>query len=185
MVLLYIVATALLLILLIILTIYLIKLNNNLAKLEINIKKEYSNIDVVLKKRADLIPKLVETVKAYTKHESDLLTEITKIRTNYKNIKELNESDIQTEKLLKSIFMLAEDYPDLKSSSNFLKLQEELSKIDEEISNHKILYNKSILKYNNVYLMFPTRIFSRILGFKKYEFLKIKEEERNMPNLDL
>ncbi|MBQ7105082.1 MAG: LemA family protein [Bacilli bacterium] len=185
MLLLYIGLATLFLILLVVLTIYLIRLNNNLAKLEVTIKKEYSNIDVSLKKRADLIPKLVDSVKAYMKHENDLLTEITKIRMDYKNEKELMDIDEKTTSLLKNIFMLAENYPDLKASSNFLKLQEELSNVDEDIAHSRITFNKSVLNYNNVYLMFPTRIFAKIMGFKKHEFFKVNEEERNMPNLDL
>lgn len=167
----------------IILIIYLIKLNNNLAKLEIEVKKEYSNIDVALKKRSDLIPKLVDTIKGYMQHEQTLLTELVKIRNTSNSEKELIENDQKLTSLLNNVFLLAENYPDLKSSSNFMQLQEELGIIEEDIANSRIAYNKAVLKYNNIYMLFPTKIFARIIGFSNHEYFKVKEEDKDMPEI--
>ena len=182
MILLYIGIGVLLLGLLIALTLYLIKLHNKLIKLEIEVKKEYSNIDVSLKKRSDLIPKIVDTVKGYIKHEQNLLTELTKIRKG-ENEKELIASDIETTSLLKDLFAVVENYPDLKASTNFMHLQDELTKIEIELSNTREIYNKAVLNYNNEYLIIPAKFFASLLGFKKHEYFEISDKERDMPEI--
>ena len=182
MILLYIGIGVLLLGILIALTLYLIKLHNKLIKLEIEVKKEYSNIDVSLKKRSDLIPKIVDTVKGYIKHEQNLLTELTKIRKG-ENEKELIASDIETTSLLKDLFAVVENYPDLKASTNFMHLQDELTKIEIELSNTREIYNKAVLNYNNEYLIIPAKFFASLLGFKKHEYFEISDKERDMPEI--
>jgi LemA protein len=164
-----------------------IVLYNKLIKLNIIIEKEYSNIDIDLKKRSDLIPKLVEVVKAYMEHEQDTLTKLVESRNKVvdaKDKKEINEANNEVSSLLKDIFALAENYPDLKASSNFLQLQEEINHIEEDLSESRKNYNKSILEFNNKYMVFPTKIFASILGFKKQEYFKITEEEKEMPEID-
>lgn len=175
-------------VLLVILVIYLILLHNKLVKLDLDIKKEYSNLDISLVKRSDLITKLVETVKAYMEHEKDLLTKIVELRYKAVDLKDKNEffkTENEISKLLNEVLIIAEDYPDLKASDNFINLQNELSRVEEDLSNSRKLYNDAVLKYNNVYLMFPTKIFARLIGYKKQEFFEVVEEEKQMPEIKL
>ena len=177
----------LLVVLIISLPIYMVYLYNKLIKLEIIIQKEYSNIDIDLKKRSDLIPKLVEVVKAYMGHEQETLKKLIDSRNKLidaKEKKEINEADNEVSSNLKEIFALAENYPDLKSSTNFLQLQEEINNIEETLSESRKRYNKGILNFNNHYLIYPTRIFARILGFKKQEYFQAKEEEKKVPEIN-
>lgn len=165
---------------------YMVSIYNELIKLETKIQNDYSNIDVDLKKRNDLIPQLVEIVKGYMSHEQDLLVKLVESRNGIiesKNKEELNKADNEVSSLLKNIFALAENYPDLKASTNFLQLQEELRQVEESLTTSRKKYNSSILNYNNAYLMFPTRIFAFILGFKKQEYFKIEELEKEMPKI--
>lgn len=182
MILLYIGIGILILLLIIILIIYLVRLHNRLIKLEIEVKKEYSNIDISLKKRYDLIPKIVDSVKGYIKHEQTLLTDLTKIRKG-ENEQELIASDIQTTSLLRNLFLVAENYPDLKATNNFMQLQEQLAKVEEEIAKEREYYNRAVLNYNNDYLLLPTKFFATIIGFRKHEYFKISDEEKDMPEI--
>jgi len=175
-------------ILILLLTIYVIKLHNKLAKLEINIKKEYSNIDVSLKKRSDLITKLVDTVKSYMKHEKDVLTDLIELRNKCFDLKEeskLLDIDLKISHLLNKILVLAENYPDLQSSNNFMHLQNELQTMEEDIAQTRILYNKTINIYNNICTTYPNKIFASLLGYKKYEYYPILTEEKEMPEIKL
>lgn len=175
-------------VLLILLIVYLILLHNKLVKLEINIKKEYSNLDISLVKRSDLITKLVETVKAYMEHEKDLLTKIVELRykaVDLKDEKEFFKAENEISKLLKEVLIIAENYPDLKASDNFINLQNELSRVEEDLANSRKLYNDAVLKYNNVYMIFPTKIFARLIGYKKHEFYEVEEQEKEMPEINL
>ena len=162
-------------------------LYNKLIKLNVIIEKEYSNIDIDLKKRSDLIPKLVEVVKAYMEHEQETLTKLVESRNRVvdaKDKKEINDANNEVSSLLKDVFALAENYPDLKASSNFLQLQEEINHVEEDLSESRKNYNKSVLDFNNKYMVFPTKLFASILGFKKQEYFKISEEEKEMPEID-
>jgi len=175
-------------VLLIILILYLVLLHNKLVKLNLDIKKEYSNLDISLMKRSDLITKLVETVKAYMKHEKDLLTKIVELRykaVDLKDKKEFFKTENEISKLLGEVLIVAENYPDLKASDNFINLQNELSRVEEDLSNSRKLYNDAVLKYNNVYMMFPTKIFALIIGYKKQEFYEVEEEAKQMPKIEL
>ena len=177
----------LLVVLIISLSIYMIYLYNKLIKLEIIIQKEYSNIDIDLKKRSDLIPKLVEVVKAYMEHEQETLQKLVESRNKVieaKDKKEINEADNEVSSNLKEILALAENYPDLKASTNFLQLQEEINNIEETLSESRKRYKKGILNFNNHYLIYPTRIFASILGFKKQEYFKVNEEEKEVPEIN-
>lgn len=172
----------------IVLIVYLILLHNKLVKLDQNIKKEYSNLDISLIKRSDLITKLVETVKAYMEHEKDLLTKIVELRykaVDLKDKKEFFKTENEISEILKEVLIVAESYPDLKASDNFINLQNELARVEEDLSNSRKLYNDAVLKYNNVYLMFPTKFFARIIGYKKQEFFEVDEESKQMPKINL
>lgn len=173
-------------IIIIVLVIFMVNLYNRLIALDIIIQKEYSNIDIELKKRSDLIPNLVEIVKGYMKHEQDTLTKLVETRNKIIDAKDkqtINDADREVSQLLKSVFALAENYPDLKASANFIQLQEEINKVEEDLSISRKKYNQSVLNYNNKYMIFPTKMFASILGFKKQEYFKITEEEKEMPNI--
>ena len=148
-------------------------------------KNEIDNIkgslNALLKKRADLIPNLVEIVKEYMKYESNLLKEITSLRTlaiNEKNLSKKMEYENKISSLLKKIFAVAENYPELKASENFLQLQYELSDIEAQIAAARRAYSQVITDYNNAVEMFPSNILAKIMGLKREKVFEISEEER-------
>ena len=169
------------------LIIYMIYLYNKLIKLDVIIQKEYSNIDISLKKRSDLIPKLVDVVKAYMVHEQETLTKLVETRNKIIDAKdkhEITDADQKVSTLLSDIFALAENYPDLKASTNFLQLQDEINNIEIDLSDARQKYNQSVLNFNNKYMDFPTKLISSILGFKKQDYFKISEQEKEVPEID-
>lgn len=174
-------------IVIILLVLYLILTHNKLTKLENEIKKEYSNIDINLKKRSDLIPNLVDVIKKYMEHEKNLLKKLVETRNNLieaKTEQEVISYDQELTTTLKSILLIAENYPDLKASSNFLQLHQELSNVEESLSTTRKEYNKSILNYNNKYELFPNKLIAPILGFKKYEYFEIKDDKKEKPEIN-
>lgn len=160
---------------------------NRFVVLENRIDNSLSQIDVQLKKRADLVPNLISTVKGYAKHEKGIMKEVTDARKAL-----LGATDIQgkvkagneLQQALKSIFAIAENYPQLRANENFLNLQQELSAIEEKVAYSRQYYNDSILGYNNMVEQFPGSFFARIYGHKEKKFLEIKEEERAVPKVD-
>ena len=158
---------------------------NKMVILQNNIKNAYSQIDVQLKKRADLVPNLVETVKGYAKHERSIFLKIAKTREemlNSKGIERIRKGD-QLQKLIKSIFAIAENYPQLKASENFKLLQEQLQGIEDKIAAARQFYNDSVLEYNNFVKTFPGNFFSKLLNKKQAEFIEISEKERKLPKV--
>lgn len=154
---------------------------NNLIVLRERIKEALSQIDVQLKRRTDLIPNLVETVKGYAKHEKELFEEVTKARSALVKAGSLEEkarANNQITEALKSIFAVAEGYPDLKASQNFLELQEELSDTENKISYSRQFYNSNVLAYNTTIKQFPGSIFASLFNFKPDEFFAATEEEK-------
>ena len=163
-----------------------IHMYNNLVGLRNRVKNSYSQIDVQLKRRNDLIPNLVETVKGYASHEKGVLEEVTKARTsvmNASNIEEASAADNQLTGALKSLFAVAENYPDLKANSNFQQLQSELSETEDKISYARQFYNDVVLKYNNACQQFPSSILAKLFGFKEEEFFQAPEAERAVPEV--
>jgi LemA protein len=164
----------------------LIHMYNNLVQLRNLVKNSYSQIDVQLKRRNDLIPNLVETVKGYAGHEKGVLEEVTKARTgvmNASNIQEASEADNQLTGALKTLFAVAENYPDLKANSNFQQLQTELSETEDKISYSRQFYNDAVLKYNNACQTFPSSMLARLFGFAQEDFFKAPEAEREVPEV--
>ncbi len=154
---------------------------NNLIVLKERIKEALSQIDVQLKRRADLIPNLVETVKGYTKHEKSVFEEVTKARASMLKAETLHqkaEANNMVEGALKSIFAVAEAYPDLKASENFSNLQEELSDTENKISYSRQFYNSNVLAYNSSIKTFPAVMIARQLGFTEMEFFETSEEAK-------
>jgi len=159
---------------------------NRFVVLGNRIDNSLSQIDVQLKRRADLVPNLIETVKGYAKHEKKIIEDVTKARASMlkaSNIEGKVKADNQLEKALKSIFALAEAYPDLKANTNFLQLQQELASIEDKIAYSRQFYNDSILTYNNSVETFPGAFFAKIYSKKEKEHLKIAEAERVLPKV--
>lgn len=163
------------------LALYVVKVYNSLISLKNKVDDQASQIDVQLKRRFDLVPNLVETVKGYTKHEKETLEDIIKARNTYVSADNLGDqlkADGELSHAVSKLFALAESYPDLKANENFVKLQDELSAIEEKISYSRSFYNDSVLKFNNKIEMFPSNIIANMFNFKKRAFFEAAEEER-------
>ncbi len=170
----------------IILVIMFIYYYNRLVSLSNQIDNSLSQIDVQLKKRADLVPNLLSSVKGYMKHEKEaisLVTEARKALLGAKSFEGKVQAGAKLESALGSIFVIAENYPQLKASETFVNLQQELSSIEERIAYARQFYNDGILSYNNACTTFPGKIFALIYGRKEKKFLEIKAEERAVPKV--
>ena len=168
-------------VLVVLLLIYVATTYNKLVDLRNRVHDQWSQIDVQLKRRFDLIPNLVETVKGYAKHEEKTLEQVIEARNNY------NKATTQDEKMaannelsqtLSHLFAVAENYPDLKANTNFLELQTELQDTENKIAMARQFYNDTVLTLNNKIEMFPSNIIAGLFHFKKEEFFQAVEEER-------
>lgn len=154
---------------------------NALVTLKVRVDEAWSDITVQLKRRADLIPNLVNTVKGYAKHEKGVFEEVTKARSEVMNAttpKDAAKADNMLEEALKSIFAVAEAYPDLKASQNFSELQAELVDTEDKIQAARRFYNSGVRDLNIKIQQFPTNMFAGMLGFKSREFFDVEESER-------
>ena len=154
---------------------------NSLATGKVRIKEALSGIDVQLKRRVDLVPNLLATVKGYAKHEKELLENVTKARSSLMNAhsaKEKANSDNMLSSALKSLIGIAENYPDLKASKNFLHLQEELSDIEGKIAYSRQFHNSNVQNYNSALAAFPGSLIGNMFGYKPEEFFAAKESEK-------
>jgi len=145
------------------------------------VKTAWAQIDVQLKKRADLVPNLVETVKGYAKHEKSVFENVTNARSamlNAKTAKESAAAENMMSAALKSLFAVAEAYPELKANENFKQLQLDLNDIESKIAYSRQFYNDSVYDYNNAVMQFPNNIFAGIFGFKQEEFFRAEGAER-------
>lgn len=161
---------------------------NNLVQLRNKVKEAFSTMDVYLKKRYDLIPSLVEIVKGYAKHETDTLQEVTQMRVNAQkgDLDTAIDSEIRIGDALKSIFLVVEKYPDLKANTNFLDLQERLSKMEEEIAFSRRYYNGSVREFNNKCQMFPFNLIAGVFGFKALPMYQVdSDKERQVVDVKL
>ncbi|MFW6220368.1 MAG: LemA family protein [Nanoarchaeota archaeon] len=168
------------------LLLFIILLYNGLVRLKNQVKNAWAQIDVQLKRRNDLIPNLVETVKGYMKHEKTTLENITKARSailSAETVKEKAEASNQLSQTLKSLFAVSENYPDLKASQNFLQLQEEITGTENKISYSRQHYNDIVMLFNTKIEVFPNNIFAGILNYKQEEMFKATEEERKNVNV--
>lgn len=160
---------------------YAVSTYNNLVGLRNKVKDQWSQIDVVLKNRNDLIPNLVETVKGYAKHEKETLTEVIEARSKMASAntpEEEMKASGEVTKALGKLFALAESYPELKANENFLNLQSKLNEVEEKIRYARQFYNDSVLTYKNKLEMFPSNIVANMFGFKPEAFFEATEEER-------
>lgn len=151
---------------------------NSLVKANVRTEEAWSDITVQLKRRLDLIPNLVNTVKGYAKHETGVFEEVTKARTqamNASGVKETEAAENQFEGALKSLFAVAEDYPDLKANENFKELQSELVDTENKIQAARRFYNGAVRDLNIKTQVFPTNLIAGMLGFKEKEFFEVED----------
>ncbi len=156
-------------------------LYNGLVELRNNTERSWANIDVVLKQRSDLIPNLVEAVKGYMKHERGTLEEITMHRGAMLGTQTLGQKAKSSDAItagLKSIFAVSENYPQLQASENFLKLQEQLAAMENQIADRREFYNNSVVLYNTRISSLPEKLIAGPLGFGEKEYFKATEEEK-------
>ncbi|MDB5177864.1 MAG: hypothetical protein JWO61_247 [Candidatus Saccharibacteria bacterium] len=166
--------------LIVVLGIFLWATYNGLVTLRNRVDEAWSDITVQLKRRLDLIPNLVNTVQGYAKHEKSVFEEVTKARANALNaqgVKETAAAENQFEGALKSLFAVAEAYPDLKASQNFLELQNELVDTEDKIQASRRFYNGGVRDLNTKIELFPNNLVAAPLGFKKREFFELEEAE--------
>ena len=159
---------------------------NKIIRLENRIDNSWAQIDVQLKRRADLIPNLMETVKGYMKHERETLENVTKARAALMTAKTPQENinaDNMLTGALKSLFAIAENYPDLKANQNFLQLQDELTHTENKIAYSRQHYNDSVLSFNNTIETFPGVVFARMMNKQEKEMLQIPAESREVPKV--
>ena len=165
---------------------YAIGVYNKLVKERNKVENQWSQIDIQLKRRADLIPNLVETVKGYAKHEEGTFKAVIEARNKAVNAGTVNEKIEANNELsgaLTKLFALSEAYPELKANENFLSLQEDLKDTEDKITYARQFYNDAAMTYNNLIEMFPSNIFAGMFGFKKYDFFKATEEEKETPKV--
>ena len=164
----------------VLLAIYLIATYNGLVKLNVRVEEAWSDITVQLKRRLDLIPNLVNTVQGYAKHESGVFQKVTEARANAMNaqgVAETAQADNMLSDALKSLFAVAEAYPDVKANENFKHLQEELVDTEDKIQASRRFYNGSARDLNIKIKVFPNTLFENMLGFKEREFFELDEAE--------
>lgn len=171
----------LLLIIIVILAGIVISMYNRLVVLRNRIENAWSQIDVQLKRRTDLIPNLVETVKGYASHEKEVFQKVTEARSalmNAQGVRDQAEANNMLTGALKSLFAVAENYPELKANQNFMMLQEELSGTESKIAYARQFYNDTVLKYDNMREKFPSNIVASMFGFSEREYFTVEEGER-------
>lgn len=161
--------------------VYAIATYNSLVVLRTRITEAFSGIDVQLKRRADLIPNLVETVKGYAKHESGVFEKVTQARSalmNASSVEDKAQANNMLTGALKSLFAVAEAYPELKAATNFQDLQKQLADTEDKIAYSRQFYNGNVLQYNTKIQIFPSNLIANMFGFSASEFFAANEEER-------
>jgi LemA protein len=175
--------TVIILVVIGVLVLYFIGTYNSLVVLKARIKEAFSGIDVQLKRRADLIPNLVETVKGYAKHEKAVFENVTKARSSLMSAQNLEEKARANNELtmaLKSLFAVAEAYPQLQASSNFQELQRQLEDTEDKIAYSRQFYNSNVLEYNTKVKLFPSNLIAQLFGFTEESFFAADEGERQV-----
>lgn len=177
-----------LLVILVLLILYVIGIYNGLVRLRVQVENAWSQIDVQLKRRHDLIPNLVEAVKGYMKYEQETLTKVLEARAkavSVTSVPDKAKAEGELTGALKSLFALFENYPDLKANQNVLALQEELTTTENQIAFARQHYNDSVMFYNTKIQVFPSNIIANIFQFTKKDFFEAPEEEKAVPKVDL
>ena len=160
---------------------------NRLVKLRARVNNGWSQIDVQLRRRYDLIPNLVTTVQGYATHERELFEHVTEARSraiDANAVPDQAQAENQITRGVRQLFAVAENYPDLKANQNFLALQEELSATEGRVAYARQFYNDSVLEYNNKLQQFPTVYYAKILDFQRREYFETDEAARDTPVVD-
>ena len=169
------------LIVVVLIVLYVVNVYNGLVSLRNKVDDQLSQIDVELKRRFDLVPNLVETVKGYTKHEKETLENVINARNAYASANTMEgqlEADGELSRAINKLFALSESYPDLKANENFKELQAELQQTEDKIAIARQFYNDVVLQYNNKVEMVPSNIVASIFKFTKETFFKVDDTER-------
>ncbi len=165
---------------------YVVQIYNKLVQFRNRVKDQWAQIDVQLKRRADLVPNLVETVKGYAAHEKETFDAVISARNKFKSA-DTPEAEMASSgeltKALGRLMMLSEAYPDLKANQNFLKLQEDLGDIEDKIAYARQFYNDSVLTYKNKREMFPSNIIAGMFNFEPKKFFEAEDEARENPKV--
>ena len=160
---------------------------NKLRKLNVNVEEGYAQIEVQLSRRADLIPNLVETVKGYAAHEKSVLEAVTAARAHVQDaqgVEDTAAADAQLTRAINNVMVVAENYPDLKASTNFLQLQEELTTTENKVAFARQYYNESVRALNTAIVTFPSMLFVGMAGVTKHEFYEVPDaSQRNAPDV--
>ena len=175
-----------LLVVVVLLVLYFITAYNGLVNLRNMVKDQWAQVDVLLKRRADLIPNLVETVKGYAAHEKDTLEAVINARNKAVSATTSEEEMKANGELtcaLNRLFALAESYPELKANTNFIDLQNNLKEAEDKISYARQFYNDAVLKYKNKLEMFPSNIVASMFGFKPEAFFEVSEKDKEVPQV--
>lgn len=166
---------------LVLILLWFIAIYNQLVVLRNRVKDQWAQIDVQLKRRFDLIPNLVETVKGYAKHEKETLEKVIEARNKFQEAKTPEDemkADGELSKVVSRLFALAESYPDLKANTNFQELQKELGETEDKIASSRQFYNDTVLTFNNKVEVFPSNLIANIFKFKKEVFFEANSKER-------
>lgn len=161
--------------------IFVVKGYNSLVVIKNRVENQATQIDVQLKRRADLIPNILEATKGYARYEQETLKSVTQLRTQILSAEDITTSYQASEKLGKltsRIFAVGEQYPDLKANANFLQLQKELSETEDKISKARQFYNDTVTKYNDAIMVFPNSILAGMFGFRRIALLEAQESEK-------
>ncbi|MEM2948987.1 MAG: LemA family protein [Candidatus Bilamarchaeaceae archaeon] len=168
--------------------VYTISIINGLISLRNQVSKAWANIDVLLKQRNDLVPNLVAAVEGYMKHERSVLSKITELRAAMlvaKGLKEKAKASEEISEALKTIFAVAENYPKLRASENFMQLQNQLVAIENQIADRREFYNDTVYLYNTRIHVFPDFILALLMGMKEAEYFRVGEEDKKVPKVDI
>ena len=173
------------LIIIAVLLVIILKLYNDLVKARNNVRQAKSGIDIYLNQRFDLIPNLVECVKGYSKHEKSIFTEIANLRSAYmKQPKNIKSAETLNNKM-NQLIAVAENYPELKASEQYLNLQKNLSKVESQLQAARRIYNNDVTNYNTKIESIPNNIIAAVFGFKKAELFQIEEYKKENINIKL
>jgi len=160
---------------------------NGLVSMEESVDGSWAQVENQLKRRADLIPNLLETVKGYASHEEKVLTQITEARSGIQSAdtpEEYAEADAELSQALGNLNVIVENYPELKANENFSELQAELASTENKISTERMRYNESVESYNGKIRRFPTNMIAGIFNFDRKEYFEIDEEDAEVPEVD-
>ncbi len=164
----------------------LVGIYNGLVRSRVRTREAWSGIDVQLKRRADLVPNLVETVRGYAAHEREVFENVTRARSMLEQAggpAQAAEANNQLSQALRSLFAVAENYPQLRASENFMALQKELSDIEEKIAYARQFYNRNVTDFNSRIQVFPNVMIANMFNFERFEFFEAEEEAREVPDV--